>query len=1483
MDLDIQPLDIQPMDSLDIQPLDIQPMEQELPQASYSNEGRGRQLKGADLIPGAIPQNKWTDYDTGQKSLGILEQIPMVASGIYGQISAPVSAAIKTATGMSKKSFKEQYEEDLHSKTYQPRTEAGQDYAVTKTGELVNRYLMPIAPLMHMPAIRVSEGVNAFKARAGAKQATREANFRDNLDTIAAENHTPLDVQPLRQADMFGPGEATQSVKPAEAGAGPVRPEVRGELANRRQQELPLTPETLPEYQVTREGVAVNPADNVALMARNKQMEAMQAALEQERMAAQPIQNMPPRPNEPLMVNRAGEVGTMDQVSRGQLAPESPEVLALAKSRQDAIIEQQRLAAESEKAQNMHQMEIDDTQHAGPGEIYGAQYGTHEGIGRVDENGMPIRADLSMEAQNLQNPLQRNLWGDELGPALDQTRSMTDALDTLQHGPFKGDARDAALAALGEPRATGFMNRQRGVASEDMAKAAGVTIQRTSKGLVALKDGKEVGRLESNMTPEQNKGLGHDKEYPASIDIVKVDDSVKGSGVGRALYQAWAEDHGGNIAPSGKTTQAAWNQWKRNFPEKVDDFVNMEAQRIRNGASESQVLSNITDKNIANQIVLKAYEAGRDPFKSQRGHIRVPSSQKGAADQINKMGIFKNNIGHLLADNRTPTELIEAVKGQPDIPAISDFSFTKGGDYMTARTKNPVVKYGVDAYQNASRNIAGQQKRLVHDIYAQASRDLPKKDFIEAVQALRKAEEIGKPFTDEQLARAGLSQGARDFVRLHEVTMKEVLPKLNEALQLAGFEPVKARDAHLASKLNGQFRQVMTKDGKVVGAIGDTTKAGLKKQLAEFSKLYPDTVASPVSFHGPGRQRGMGDFLDTLNFMAKHDPDVAEFSQRVNDMMGSDILNYRGAKTHTMDKKGVPGLPGNRPWESAYQNAKDTVDAQIAYFNKVIEMSELAKADEMVKPLLEGDIGMPNAQSYLKQYRDMHLGRNPTKIGKAVEDVFGGLAQYTGGRSTQIGRGLDVGRNLLNKKLLTLNPGFLYGNFLQPIKALPEMAAYLRAHGADGYLLEGSAADTAIAVASHAAGKPVAAHMKGAFEFARESGMDVTDLLEHPNNARKSVGSLLETGLQKPAEVIESSTRQMMFFTMVDILHKNGVTKQEGLYTAAAKLTDKAMGNYSMAESPIALQNLGPLSAGPRNLSTYKFNELNRMMEFLRLAKDKNKYAPLVTSIGMQTFFAGLMGTFAYSEADQVVRWATKLMGKPTSITEELIKRGNDKLIGPLTVNDLSYGVHNSVNMDMTRRVGMGSVVDLENPYNLVMPGVGAVGTAAMSAKELLVNPNVATAKRALVDILPGSSVLEPMLFSKELANGNTLGINKNTGKGTVERTPTEQTIRRFGFTSARESRERTLEHERGETNQYYADKQRTILERMAVDAQQRGSIDPKYVQQYKDAHGFEDKPGEFDKKLQAMALDHNTSALIRNTIKDAQGKNTGSIIRRFK
>lgn len=51
---------------------------------------------------------------------------------------------------------------------------------------------------------------------------------------------------------------------------------------------------------------------------------------------------------------------------------------------------------------------------------------------RVDENGIPVKADLSMEAANLENGAQRNLWGDELPPKHEQEMANVSPLDRTQ-------------------------------------------------------------------------------------------------------------------------------------------------------------------------------------------------------------------------------------------------------------------------------------------------------------------------------------------------------------------------------------------------------------------------------------------------------------------------------------------------------------------------------------------------------------------------------------------------------------------------------------------------------------------------------------------------------------------------------------------------------------------------------------------------------------------------------------------------------------------------------------------------------------------------------------------------------------------------------------------------------------------------------------------------------------------------------------------
>lgn len=103
-------------------------------------------------------------------------------------------------------------------------------------------------------------------------------------------------------------------------------------------------------------------------------------------------------------------------------------------------------AATYDYVSQLKQDEIDATPHGDRP----AQYGFTDTGGRVDENGIPIRADLSMEAQNLTDPLQRNLWGDELPRKGEQESpfGMTEAIDSLPDLPWKDSPRDAAINSL---------------------------------------------------------------------------------------------------------------------------------------------------------------------------------------------------------------------------------------------------------------------------------------------------------------------------------------------------------------------------------------------------------------------------------------------------------------------------------------------------------------------------------------------------------------------------------------------------------------------------------------------------------------------------------------------------------------------------------------------------------------------------------------------------------------------------------------------------------------------------------------------------------------------------------------------------------------------------------------------------------------------------------------------------------------------------
>jgi hypothetical protein len=597
-----------------------------------------------------------------------------------------------------------------------------------------------------------------------------------------------------------------------------------------------------------------------------------------------------------------------------------------------------------------------------------------------------------------------------------------------------------------------------------------------------------------------------------------------------------------------------------------------------------------------------------------------------------------------------------------------------------------------------------------------------------------------------------------------------------------------------------------------------------------------------------------------------------------------------------MDKKGVIGMPGNRPWESAYTNAIEGFDSQIQYLNRMIEWAEKAKAEADVRPVLDAmGSSQPNATKLASDYRDFALGQNPYKFAKVADAVGDWFNTTAGGQLNNVFGSVAPGvRKATNIKLLSANPGFLFANIVQPMRNMPEIAAFLSSKGMANSEIAGLSSMGKVSL-QMTTGKfdPI---LKDAMKYAEDNHVYASDLIEQRTSSGKfgtgeTAGQKLSTAadavehiLQVPASKIEATTRKTFFLALVDMLHENGIKKEEGLFDIASNLTDRGMNRYTMEEAPIGIKALGKLGKYPYNLMSFKFNELSRVMSYVNEAspKDLNTMKPLLTALAMQVATAGVMGTVGYAEANELVKLISKALDKPTSLTKILLDNGDKKIVGPVSVNDLSYGLGNRANVDMTNRLGVGAVMpDIAKPADLALPGVSSIGTAIGSAYDAAKSnesDRSYNVKKALVDILPGGNLLEPHFFSKENSKGNYNALNKNKVEMSVERTPAEQRIKQFGFTSANESRTKTKLFENQQIDTWYKDKQTAAIDSLQK-AIYEGTNPKPAVDRFKKFNGNLDS---LDKILEEAGYSQNVSAEIRDKIKASEGTDTGKMKRRF-
>jgi hypothetical protein len=364
----------------------------------------------------------WADFSSGEQSPSVLGKIKdsvvgageaalslatSVPASVYGQAVGFANAARSPYKFGSPEFAK--YEGDItqqstEANTYAPRTEKGQEYT-KNVGDVVNDYLLPAGAVgLHPRLPSMTEVRMGYGVPKEVSKSEFEANLEKTIDAGKSAETGPWEDFQNPESPNFYQVRAEDQMR-------------NDQTVNRLQAAIDKQNPQQPTINVDSSGNVV-PTEVVDQGRRQAQLDQAQATIEARQRALE---------------EQVARQTSLDQnaAQRQRFENARPAGLDEAQAREQFAIEQQRMQELQDsirKTQELNQkgQQMDITE----------DYGNNDPMDRmpnmrVDQNGMPIRADLSMEAQNLENPLQRNLWGDELGPALGQERSMTEAMDQM--------------------------------------------------------------------------------------------------------------------------------------------------------------------------------------------------------------------------------------------------------------------------------------------------------------------------------------------------------------------------------------------------------------------------------------------------------------------------------------------------------------------------------------------------------------------------------------------------------------------------------------------------------------------------------------------------------------------------------------------------------------------------------------------------------------------------------------------------------------------------------------------------------------------------------------------------------------------------------------------------------------------------------------------------------------------------------------------
>lgn len=1313
---------------------EFEPEKQSMSQASYSNEGY-RQDKGG-RIPGEQyytpkeieeknkkPEKKLSVLDKMERVINPLARVPELtdiikplvagaASYPAALVMGPIQSGIDLYQGKPTDLIAnmETVGANVAGLAGEPQTEFGED---------ANKFLQENV-YRHLPAM----GATGFHVSPAAKQQRIAANFREGKAQIAKfeKGYNGPDIPREQKATNIGPQPPADIVAAKQAAeTGPIQPEsAKNKFVGPDKQLAELA-----DVEALRSIIGDDAVDALrARVAADNEMRQQNLTQLEELSKADEARAAQERPN--------------------QTSLETPEG-------------QQTLFDQADLMGQRNQFNAGDL-----------------GDWRIDENGMPVRVDKSMEAANLGEPLQRGMWGDELGPALGNDRSLTEAIDSLPAGAHRDMALERLQGAVDAPP-----ELQRAM-MEAEGHQFGFEPENTTFQPTNPLPTKTVGELATPVEPPvinrgytgrewaQQDPVGYSNALNAHVEAAKVNPGI------------------------------------------IDNIVNpVLREDVRQRLEGDKTVAAVSD-----------YKPGAEPFSAEPV-VSTPSDTAPAVGALSALPGFTDKMRHIRPMMETAAQIIEKFGHLPDIAQHIGQRFmnhvTKGSIYNGMRIDHPYYTKVTQRFRDADSNVQAAIRDLIHSkgAYADTLKQLSKKEYAGLSQEIQKAWREERPLTPDYLRAQGYSEKAITAAEAHkQFTDKLYNDYLKPAADLAGIKNVRQDISYFAGRTTGDFRHAILKDGEYVGTLAADTKWGLSKKVEMFKKLKEaeGTEIGPREYQGDKRRSDVSQGASQFGqWLHDNHPEMAGYVDVINKLNDDFTANYMGASKHTMEKKGTLGIQGADPTLGVHQNAKDFWNSQIQYGENVIKWAEKSKAMEDVKPLMETP-GKPNLNNVIKQYVDNSMGRNPNAVGRALDSVEAAVGNLMGVSPNLLRNFAGGTKQAINIKLLALSPRFYWGNLTQSITRTPEMMSYLKTLGVDPSVLGSMELSNGLMDAVNA--RPKSQVVRDAEAYAQAHHVYSSDLFETTNRTRKGLGNALDK-LTVPAAFVEQYTRKSFYLTAVDALQKHGMVGDE-LFGTAKNLTDMYMNNYAKEEGALSYNVLGK-SGGSNagNLMSFNNNEMSRLAMNINNAV-KGDFKPLAVQLMSQVAMAGVMGVVGFKEADAIIKEMSKLAGKPISLSLLLSQSEG--------MHDIfKYGAPSYFSgFDLTS-TGSGSVVQGlpgGNPMDVLMPGASAVVPPVKALMPIL-KDLAKGEKPKQFDMMNFGRELAPNgfaqgYFDRKLSNhtksGEEIAVNRNTMKAQVQRTPTDKMAKNFGVTGLHEAMEKNNNFQLNDIDSFYKDKRQEAI-----------------------------------------------------------------------